>query len=381
MALARLGALLTVFLAGCSCNDQDIVFPKVVPPGDGSAPSSFGEWLSFDRSPDGSRLTMSYYDRDRQALGYAVGVPTEDGTVAWAHEKVAGYPDDAGADPGDLGKYSSQKTAPDGTVWVAYRNATTGALMASHRTGPNEWGEPQVVDGGTLPGVGFWASLALDADGNPVIAHCDDANAAVRLSRWDGSAWTTAQVYKGLPVDQTDAYGVVTTIPAGVAYTDLVIDGDQELVAFTDTATGQLHLAKGAAGALEDQVVDAGGAWPSIHVEGQDLWIAYQDTAHEGLKFASGTGASWDIQTVELGPLRGADTALFVKDGQPAIVYQDGMENDVWLATRAGGTWTTAKVGGDGAATGFHNEVVQVAGQWFVGSYDFTSDSLFVKTL
>src|SRR5262249_43540138 len=153
-----------------------------------------------------------------------------------------------------------------------------------------------------------WASLAIDGSGHPVVVHCDNGNAAVRVSTWDGSTWSTVQAYKSLPVDQTADDGTVTTVPAGVAYTALAIAGDIQLVAFEDTATGELHLLKGTAGALNDQVVDSGGvgAWPSLHVEGNEIWIAYQDVAHEGLKFASGGGASWDIVTVDQGDLRGA---------------------------------------------------------------------------
>src|SRR5687767_8196312 len=116
---------LAAFLGGCTCqSEQDIVFPPSDGAGAADPPTSFGSWLSFDTSPEGQRLTMSYYDKDRGALGYAVGAVNEDGTVSWAHEQAAGYPDDNGLDAADAGKYSSQKTAPDGTVWVAYLNAS-----------------------------------------------------------------------------------------------------------------------------------------------------------------------------------------------------------------------------------------------------------------
>ncbi|MEQ1571381.1 MAG: hypothetical protein ABMA64_37480 [Myxococcota bacterium] len=374
---------------GCNCNsEQDFGFPEPVDPVVVDPPSSFGSWLSFDRSPEGLRPTMSYYDKDRGAVGYAVGVLNDDHTVNWAHERVAGYPDDAGLDVADVGRYSAQKTAPDGTVWLAYQNSSTGALQVSQRMGPSDWSEPVVVDGGTSqPGVGHWASLALDTAGRPVVAHVDAANAGVRVSRYDGTGWTTAQVYAGVAVDQTDYAGVVTTLPAQVAFTTVVSDGDELLVAFQDVAKGQLHLLRGSGTTFADEVVDAGapgsgvGAWPSMRVEGDEVWIAYQDVEHEGLKFAAHTSAGWALTEVDSAELHGADTALFVRDGEPSIVYFDGMNNDTWLASRTGGGWVTAKLGGDEGAVGYHNEVVEVGGVVLAGSYDYTADTLYVTAV
>src|SRR6478609_1262523 len=101
MATVRVGdfgfavalVLLATHAAGCTCNQQEYSFPEP----DGGAPvdppARPGAWLSFDTTPDGQRLTMSYYDRDAKGVGYAVGQPATDGTVAWTHERVDGYPD------------------------------------------------------------------------------------------------------------------------------------------------------------------------------------------------------------------------------------------------------------------------------------------------
>lgn len=371
--------------SGCTCNASEYTFPENKSPPAVDPPTSYGNWLSFDASPDGQRLTMSYYDRDRTGLGYAVGTPNPDGTVSWLHEHVDGYPDSNGLDLGNAGKYSSQKTMPDGTVWIAYQDVQTGALKAAHRLGPSNW-VIEVVDGGSsLPGVGHWASLAIGADGQPVIAHCDNSAGAVRLSRYDGSAWKTTQIYASKPVDVTDELGVVTTIPAGVGYTDLFVAPNEELIAVYDSAAGDLHLLHGSGGAYEDTVVDSDGdvgAWPSVWSDGTAVWIAYQDVGNEDLRFASVEGSGpVKIDVIDEGELRGADTALFVRSGEPNIVYYDGMDNDMWLASRSGSSWTTQKLGGDDGAVGFHNEVVLAAGQYYAGSFDYTANKLFLKAL
>lgn len=381
---ATLVLLAASFAAGCNCNATEYSFPPVEEPTPVDPPVRPGSWLSFDTSPEGQRLTMSYYDPDAKAVGYAIGVPSTDGTVAWVHERVDGYAVD-GLDTASVGTYTSQKTAPDGTVWVAYHDFGLGGLKVAHRTGGGVWDAPQTVDGGTsLPGVGLWTSLALDANGLPVVAHCDAGVGAVRVSRFDGTQWSTTQVYASRPVDETDADGVVTTRPAGVSYAELVISGGDEILAFYDSAAGSLHVMRGSGGSFTDEIVDDDGdtgAWPSVWVSGSAVWVAYQDVGNEDLRFAESTDGGWIKVLVDGGELRGADTALFERDGEPAIVYFDGMNNDSWLATRAGSEWSREAVGGETGAVGFHNEVVFAAGQWWTGSYDYTAQNLFVKAL
>lgn len=371
MICGRPALCVTVGLLVAGCGSENNLLPFTTQVGQDPprvpAPESVGSWLSFDRSPEGQRITMSFYDRDASALAYAVGGVEDDGTVTWAYERVDGY---ESGDP-DVGKYTSQKTAPDGSVWVAYQDVDAGALKVAHRTNPNAW-DVQTADAG--PGVGNWISLALDAQGRPVISHCDDAG-SVRLTRHDGSQFATSTVYTG----STGPGGA-----AAVGYTAISIVVDREFVAFQDVAAGELHLLRGVAGSFNDEVVDSGGvgAWPSILASGADLRLAYHDVANQHLKYAAQSGtAPWVIETVDGAPLRGADTAIFDDGGEPAIAYFDGMNNDVWVATHAAGDWSTAKVAGDGGAAGYHNEVVSVGGRTFVGSYDFTSDGLVLKVL
>lgn len=365
-------------LAGCSCSEQEFSFPAVVDDAE-EAPESIGSWLSFDRSPDGGRLTMAYYDRAQTGVAYAVGEVAADGTVGWAHERVDGYPVD-GLDTFDRGRYASQRTAPDGTVWVAYQDTKAGTLRVAHRLGPHEWEEPAVIDGTATAPAGAWASLAIGADGRPVVAHC--AGGELRISRHDGAAWSTARVYTSEPVDFVDPNGYPQTIPAGVGYADLVVAGGREILAFQDTASGDLHLMVDG----QDEIVDADGnvgAWPSVWTDGAKVRIAYQDVDAQDLLLASreSDADDWHLEVVDAGDMRGADSEVFEIDGAPAILYFDGYDNDAWLAKIANGAWQIERIGEDGKAVGFHNEVVVAGGKIWVGSYDYTADELFLKSL
>lgn len=378
--------VLPIFAVGCNCNNngtsQDFMFPNGGQPPSSIPPESFGSWLSLDTAPDGVRLTMAYHDLVLGGLGYASGIPNEDGTINWVHERVDGYPDAVGLNLTEAGKYASQKTAPDGTVWVAYQDMGRGALKAAHRLGPGNW-EIFDVDLGD-GGAGTWASLQLTADNQPVIAHCEANNAEVRLSRFDGTAWSTEVLFTGTEESYVDAQGQPASRPAGVAYTRLFIDGGQEYVAFQDQARQSLGFLQGSGAGFEHSVLDASdnvGAWPSIGKDGDDLVVAYHDVANQDLRLATRRGTDWSTEVVDGADMRGADSEIFSIDGQLSIVYFDGYNSDVLVSTRSGSDWSQTVVGAEGRAIGFHNEITFAAGQWWAGSYDFTSGVLFIQAL
>ncbi|HHO50990.1 MAG TPA: hypothetical protein ENK18_08995 [Deltaproteobacteria bacterium] len=378
--------ILPMLFVGCNCNNngngQDFTFPGGGPPPSSIPPENFGSWLSFDTAPDGVRLTMAYHDLVLGGLGYATGVPNEDGTVSWAHERVDGYPDQTGLNLTEAGKYASQHTASDGTVWVAYQDSTLGSLKAAHRLGPGSWELFDVDPGGGAAGT--WASLQLTEDNLPVIAHCDASSAEIRLSRFDGTSWSTSTLFTGSDEEYVDADGVPQTRPAGVAYTRLFLDGQKEYVAFRDEARRSLGFLEGSGGSFTHSVIDASGdvgAWPSIGKDGEDLVVAYHDVANQDLRLATLQGGEWSTQVVDDRDMRGADSEIFSLDGELAILYFDGYNSDILMAHREGSGWVSSVVGGEGKAVGFHNEITFASGKWWAGSYDFTNGTLFVQAL
>lgn len=368
---------LTVLAASCQCqnNDDDLGNGQVSTdeggqdtdtPG-GAAPDNFGSWLSLAVASDGAGITMSSYDRAAGAVDFATGTPGTDGAVTFAHEPVDGYPITEGADPGDRGKYTSHATAPDGTVWIAYQDVGAGTLRVAHRVGPRQW-ETTVVDEGAGTDAGHFASLAIGADGQPVIASCDGAAAAVRLSRFDGSSWSTTTLYTS----------------TAVSHTALHVAGGVERIAFRDGAPGSLGLLEGSGASFTHTVVDdAGdvGAWPSLLWIGDTLYVAYEDVGNGDLRLATRTNGTWTTEVVDGGEMRGADTAIFSRGGAIAIVYFDGYDNDQWLATRTPTAWDITRIAGQDAMAGYHNEVVTTSAGTWAGSYDFVSETLVLTAL
>lgn len=383
----RLLALLILPIAGLSackgCADAEDV--EEDPTGTDDPPIEMGDvgsWLSMKTMTDGSPA-VAFYDRDDDALGFAIGHLSGD-TVSWSYEKVDSYPDENGLNAGDSGKYASMAVASDGTVWVAYQDSTNKALKAAKRSTQGTW-EIFGVDGGggSKPGAGYWASLALDSSGNPVIAHADYERGALRVSRYNGSGFSSEEVYVGEDYVPADTAEEAQTGSAGEYAKLLIVDGT-EYVAFYDRGWGALRLATHSGGAWSTEIVDNNlnvGTWPDLLWSGGKLYIAYQDVTNQDLRLAVGTPGHFDTELVDNGDHVGADAALYEEGGKFGIVYFDGAQNDMKVATGTPGSWSLSTLAGTDAALGFHNETISTGGKRYVACYDYTNRGIYFSAL
>ncbi len=379
-------ALAPLSLSGCSgCGNAEVTDPtdKVGTDPEPADPHDVGSWLSMRAMPDG-RPAVAYYDRTSDALGFAIGT-VKDGGVTWATEEVDSYPDDNGLNPGDAGKYASMAIAADGTVWIAYQDTSNGPLKYAKRDTGGTWTVGN-ADAGGGPGsdAGYWASIALDASGNPVVAHHDANKGTLRVARWNGSAFSGEVVYEGTDYVPSDTAEESASASAG-EYAKLVIADGVEYIAFYDRAWGALRLASGTAGSYAVEVVDDSanvGQWPDVLVDGATVTIAYHDVTNQDLKLATGrAGGPWTIETVDTGDHVGADTVVYSNGSDPAILYFDGANNDMKLARKSGGSWALETVGGSGVAIGYHNESIEVGGVRYVACYDYTNRGIWFSAL
>lgn len=389
--MLRNAVLLTpLFIAaGCSCN-QEYSFPKQVTVTT-EDPDNFGAWLSMDTAPDGVRLVVSYYDKVAGALGFAVGLPSEDGSVNWVHEQVDGYTGDDGLDRSNRGMYSSVKVAPDGTVWVAYHDVDNGGLYYGHRTGPGLW-ETGLVDAGTgsSPNAGQWASLDIDSAGTPVISHYDAGAKVLRVSTWSGEGWTNETAYETEARTVPGDSGTEELIEADAgAYSNLLIHDDVQYIAFFDATWGSLHLLEGTSdGYVHTLVTDGGspdiavGQWPNILHDGEELHISYHDVTNQNMMVTSRNSAgSWNEGLVDSRDYVGADSDLILVEDDLAVVYFDGFNNNMKLGKRQSGLWTTDTLAGETTAVGFHNETTMAGGQVWAASYNYSDQTLYIQAL
>jgi hypothetical protein len=389
---------LSIALLGCQ---QDIFIPKdpVVVPDPDPEPPDFGSWLAMDIAPDGERLVIGYYDREQGAVGFAIGTVGSEG-VTWAHEQVDGYQDpSSGLDVGDRGKYCTMRVAPDGTVWMAYYDTGKKSLYYAHRTGGVFSWETGLVDAGSsgIPAAGEWSSMALDADGNPIISYYDVGEKTLKVARLaatqddasEGYEWDVEEIHRGQPwvsTTEVDASGAPVQREASVGtYSRILIEDGVEYIAYYDEAQQRLGLMQGTAGAYTQSfVTEEGlnmGQWPSMLVDSGTLHIAYHDVDGQNLMVATRTASGWQQESPDQGDFVGADTEIVKRNGNIGVLYFDGQNNDMKYTDKSGTVWVSTTVGSEANAVGFHNEIVELNGDWWVGSYDFTNRTLFLDVL
>ena len=341
--------------------------------------TDWGQWLSMTATPDG-RPAITFYDRAQGGIGFAIG-EIKDGEVEWSFEGVDGYPGSSGLDPGDRGTYTSLAFSPDGTAWASYYDVGARVLRYGKRhptlgawsTGIADTGE------GSSKDAGLFSSIAIGADGNPIIAHHDRATGSLRIARWNGVEFV------GGVFDRGEAF----TADTGTEEEDKdanvgqfvklrVIDG-QEYMAYYDAANGDLKFAIG----NDIEVVDSDGdvgQWPDFQVVGDTIHIVYQDGGNQNLKYAVGSSGEWTIEVIDDKPYTGADTALFFKEGSPRVAYFEGRANDMKVARLSASVWSSAVIAAEGAV-GFHNEVIQLDGQAYVGCYDYSKRNVYFREI
>ncbi len=375
---------LAALFVGCSdsgvakVSDVDEVKDPDLPPAEEPFSTDWGQWLSMAVAPDG-RPAITFYDRARGGIGFAMG-DLADGSVSWTFEGVDGYPGASGLDPGDRGTYTSLAFTADGTAWASYYDQGSKALRYGKRhpklgawtTGIADTGE------GASKDAGLFSSLAIAADGTPVIAHHDRASGTLRLARWTGAEFSSAVFDRGTPFTaDTGTEEEDRDANVGQFVKLRIIDG-VEYMAYYDAANGDLKFSAGTSIDVVDSDGDV-GQWPDFQIVGSQIHIVYQDGGNQQLKYAVGTPGAWTISVIDDKPYTGADTALFFSGGEPRVAYFEGRANDMKLAKMAGGAWTSAVIASDGAV-GFHNEVVEIDGQVYVGCYNYTArDVYFAK--
>lgn len=373
-----LTSLLALGLAPFGCSETGVTktgdVDETPPPvDDGPFSEDWGQWLAMTTYE--GKPAITFYDRDQGGLGFALGTITE-GNVEWTFEGVDGYPDSSGLDLGDRGTYGSLTVASDGIIWAAYHDKGAKNLRyAKRHPGLKAWrtGIADVGDGPS-PEAGWFSSIAIAADGNPVIAHHDHGAGTLRVARWNGTGFVGGVFDRGEPyVADTGSDDEDRDANVGQFVKLKVIDG-VEYMAYYDETHGDLKFAVGNDIHTVDSKGDV-GKWPDFDVRGGVVHIVYQDSGLQHLKYAVGTPDNWEISTIDESPYTGADTALYFESGTPRVVYFEGRENDMKRAVRDADAWSATTILTSGAV-GFHNEVIELDGASYVGCYDYTTRSV-----
>jgi len=325
---------------------------------------------------------ISYYDVTNTALRVA---HCNDPACSGADESVETVENE-----NNDGLYTSLALDAAGNPVIAYRDGTNSALKVTHCNDPNCNGgdeSTEIVD--NEGNDGEHASLALDADGNPVIAYRDGTNSALKVIHCNDPNCEGGDESPET-VDNTGNDG---------EYVSLVLDADgNPVISYrSDTELKLAHCADPSCdGTPSVEVVDGAtnvGLFTSLVLDADgNPVISYQDGLNTDLKLAhcndpNCSGGDESLTTVDDAENVGFHTSLVLDAyGNPVISYRDGDNTALKVAfcndpDCAGGDEKILTVD-DTANEGEHTSIVlDAAGNPIIAYYGATSSALKVASM
>jgi hypothetical protein len=94
------------------------------------------------------------------------------------------------------GTGNSFAIAPDGTLYLAFFNTTTGHLDSAIRNASGVWGPTTEIDNSSSQ-VGLYVSMALDSTGKPGVAYFESSASDLKYAHYNGSSWDPPVVCVG----------------------------------------------------------------------------------------------------------------------------------------------------------------------------------------
>jgi len=324
-----------------------------------------GAWTSIAIA--NGHAMIAYQDRDAGALKFAY----ESKPGKWTTLVVDG------GDGLEVGRYASLVIDPQGFPAIAYvalglddgmgHRVTELRVVRATDTAPTSasaWGAPVVAASapGTCGGrCGTGEACIAGAMGETCTAVTSDCSAACADGEACVAGACTAAIGEPTMADIATGTGLFVSLVAlsdgrlAAAYYDRAAR-TLELAVETAAASGEYARTPLDGGATGDR-----GMWTSAIVDASDtIHIAYQDALGDQLVYTTWAGAAGTPEIVDDGQRAGdrthpvgAATAIYLANGAPTIAYQDGMTADVYVASKASGSWSTMPLAAGPLLDGF----------------------------
>ena len=283
-----------------------------------------GLYTSITLGADGLPV-MSYYDSTQADLKVAKCV-----NAACTGASTVTTVDSAGL----VGLYTSITLGADGLPVISYNDASNNTLKVAKCANAACTGASNLTTVDIAFGGGKYSSIALGADGLPVISYYDASNGALKVAKCGNAACTGASVLS--TVDSVGNVGAYTSITLGT-------DG-MPVISYFDATNNDLKVAKcvnATCGVSTITTVDSAntvGQHTSITLAADGLpVVSYYDATNNRLKVAkcvnaACTGASI-LSTVDSAGNVGEYTSIALgTDGLPVISYYDSTNGDLKVA-------------------------------------------------
>ena len=286
---------------------------------------SVGLYNAIAVGTDGNPV-ISYYDSTNANLKVA-----KCGNADCTSGNIVTLMDSMGA----VGQHTAIAIGLDGAPVISYYDVTNQTLKVAKCTNAFCTGASTRTTVDSAGAVGLHTSIAIGADGNPVMSYHDQTNGDLKVAKCvnpacPGSATRTT-------VDSAVSVGTYTSIAIGA-------DGNP-VISYTDSTNSDVKVAKCANAACTGSATvttidgpDVVGSMTSIAVapDGMPI-VSYQDFTHQSLKVAKCANAACSgsalITTLDGEPNVGLASAIAIgADGFPVVIYQNGFTSNLKLA-------------------------------------------------
>ena len=255
--------------------------------------------------------------------------------------------------PGSVGFYPSITVGTNGNPIISYTDDTNGDLKVAACNNPTcTTSTNSTID--SADAVGLFTSITIGTNGNPIISYYDSTNSSLKVAACNNPTCTTST---NSTIDSAGVVGTGSSITIGtsgnpiISYTDDT-NGDLKVAACNNpTCTGTTENDR----ATKSTIDSAGivGSYPSITIStGGNPIISYYDTTHGDLKVAAcknptctGTTENDRATKFILDSANdvGWDTSITIgTNGNPMISYQDNSTDDLKIAACNNPTCTTS---------------------------------------
>jgi hypothetical protein len=189
-------------------------------------PNGVGYYTSIAIGADGLPI-ISHFEGTAAALRV-----THCGNAACTAGNVSTTVDDPA---NTVGLYSSIAIGADGLPLISHQDQTAGALRVTHCGNPTctEGNVSTTVDDPATV-VGYYTSVAIGADGLPIISHHDGTAHTLRIAHCGNSACTSGNIIRTVDESVLSAVGEFTSIAIGV-------DG-LPIISYRDATAGALKV-------------------------------------------------------------------------------------------------------------------------------------------
>jgi hypothetical protein len=292
--------------------------PHTVTVGDDPSTNSVGTWSSIAIGTDGLPV-ISYQDSTAGALKVL-----KCGNRACSAGNTVSTADDP---PNSVGAFTSIAVPATGLPLVTYFDATAATLKLMRCTNAScSAGIPSTIDDPPANAVGNYSSIAIPADGRPVISYADGSAGTLKVLKCGDATCIAGNVATTVD-DPVNFVGTYTSIAIGADGLPVVSYTDITAAALKVLKCGNAACTAGNVATTVDDPANSVGEYTSIAVGADGLpVVSYRDTTAGRLKVAkcgnAACSAGNTITAVTTAPTGEYTSIAIGADGVPVISHR-----------------------------------------------------------